>query len=99
MSTSQKIKKWFKNIVDQDRLDFAYYPWRDWRVIVIIFLLGEVIIFSSHYFFYQWSALDKNQIDNSDGASALVEVKNKLDQMASRYQNKQRELDQAKQNR
>jgi len=98
MSTSQKIKKWFKNIVDQDRLDFAYYPWRDWRVIVIFFLLGEVIIFSSHYFFYQWSATEKNQSDTSNNVSGLTELKSKLDQMSSRYQNKQRELDQAKQN-
>lgn len=98
MDFSQKIKKWIRNLFDQDRLDLSYHPWKNWRTMILIFLLGEMIIFSSHYLFYQWAAPDLDQVSSEEGANSISRLKNNLDRISSRYKIRQAELETAKQN-
>lgn len=98
MNFFNRFKKRINNFFDQDHLEFDYHPWRDWQILVIIFLFGEVVIFSSHYLFYQWSATTKERALEEQSTKNPIEEKTKLDQIYSRYQNKEKELEKIKQN-
>jgi hypothetical protein len=93
-----KIKQGLKNIWDQDSLDFSYQPWRDWKILIIIFLIGEMVIFSSHYLFYQRSILAKDQSLAGYQTVSSIDEKAKLDRTYSVYKNKQDQFDSLKKN-
>ncbi|KKQ51184.1 MAG: hypothetical protein UT40_C0025G0012 [Candidatus Woesebacteria bacterium GW2011_GWA1_39_21b] len=62
----KKIKISWSGFFDRDRSGYCFRPWHDWRIMIMVFLVLEIVIIFSHYFFYQWLIITKDQISSAD---------------------------------
>lgn len=72
-----KFKKIGAGWFDRDRSSQSFKPWRDWKIIVVIFISLEIIFIGLHYFSYQWLIYqrEKNLSGNSSDPAEIKEKK------------------------